>query len=218
MLLSGRLLSGTRQIRLSIIATDGVVASSITAPSSIQKGDLLVTYNHSYNASSTIPTAATPSGFTQIHNSSLSTASKSARAISAYKVADGTEGGTTLTGMGGAVPVLYILVFRTNSASPAATLLYTGNGGGANMTNANPTDYTLTLSARTKPLVAIGVYYNETAAQISFSPTPDNQIPATDSNYRVAWKIYNSSPANVTVSAGDGGNVNFQAAFALEVA
>ena len=206
-----------RNVSFSLVASDGAVSSSLVLPASIQQGNLLIIYNHSYNNSSTIPTAATPSGFTQIYNQSLSTASKSARAIGSYKVANGTEGGTTITGMSGAVPVIYVIVYSTNSVAPNVTLLYTGIGGGASMTNANPTDYTLSLSGRTKPVVAVGACYNETPAQISFSTTPDTQIPATDSSYRFAPKVFNTSPSNFSVTAGDGGNLNFNAAYAFEV-
>lgn len=208
-----------RNVFFTLSASDGTVTSSITVPAGVQQGDLLIVYNHAYNTTGTIPTAATPSGFTQVYNSSLANASGSisARAISSYKLALGNESGTSLTCMTANFMAVFILVYKTNSVSPNLTLLYTGSGGGANMTNANPTDYTLSLSAQNKPVLAIGACFNQTDTQISFSPAPDTQIPASNSIYRLAPKIFNSSPSNFSVTAGDGGVANFNSAFAFEL-
>lgn len=201
-------------ITLSNPASTGAVAATLVAPSDIRKGDILVTYNHSYNSSSTIPTAVTPTGFTQIHNTSLVAGNGYGhRAISAYKIADGTEGGATITFMSGAIPVCYLYVFRTNSNSPSVSVTL----GGATMTDSDPADYTLSLSSMKTPVLAFGVCRNDTGTQISFSPTPDIQAPDTTNSYRFACKIFNSNPVDFTVSSGDGGFANFQAAFSIRV-
>lgn len=179
--------------------------STIVAPSDIIASDLLVLFDVAFNASG-FPTAVTP--FTAFLNNTNLTVR---RIMFSKKIADGTEAGTTLTGMNGTSGNTKILmVFSTNGATSSTEFDI-----GYQATDATPTSQTITSSSGTPPLISIGFIRQATTTSQSFSPTQDGSI--NNQVITTYYKIYNSSPSNVTVSCGDGGNNNILASFYLEV-
>ena len=181
--------------------------STITAPSDIIAGDLIVLYDRATNSSG-FPTSVIPSGFTTILNN---THESTRRTICSYKIANGTEAGTTITGMDGAsADVKTILVFSTNGATTASFFDVEFQS-----TDGNPVAQTINASSGSPPLVVIGFIRQVTTTSQSMSPTQDGTV--VNGQNTAYYKIYNSSPADVTFDCGDGGNANALMSFYLEV-
>ena len=179
--------------------------STIVAPSDIVAGDLLILFDVAFNASG-FPTAVTP--FTAFLNNTNAT---TRRIMFSKKIADGTEAGATLTGMNGTnlnSKILY--VFSTNGATTSTDFDLDYQA-----TNATPTSQTITSSNGTAPLVSMGFIRQTIATSQSFSPTEDGSINLEA--ITTYYKIYNSSPNDITVSCGDAGNNNILSSFYLEV-
>jgi len=176
-------------------------ASTITAPSGIQAGDLIVLLDKAANSFLTAPTAVTPTGFTNASN----VTSAITRQMLSWKKADGTEGGTSITGMNGSANNTKIIyVFRGNIAATTVTPS-TVNG---QATSAAPTNQNVAASGGTAPLVIVAGYGCASGTIIArgFSPAKDGEIEqASTGDLWLAYKIYNSSPADVTISMGDFG-------------
>lgn len=85
------------------------------------------------------------------------------------------------------------------------------------MGNGNPAPQVITASSGTPPLVVIGCFgVRGGISGWSFSPTQDGSITFND--IAMAHKIYNSSPADVTIDMADLGNVNTLISCYLQVA
>lgn len=171
------------------------LASTITFPSGIQAGDLIVLQDWARNISG-VPSTVTPTGFTIVNDSTTSTV----RGILSYKKATGSESGS-LTGMSGTFGRgKAMAVFRGDVA--AATVTSADPDGEA--TSGNPAAQTVTSGSGTPPLVAIGGYSAMAAITArTFSPAKDGEAGTSDDRVYLAWKIYNSSPADVSVDMAD---------------
>jgi len=188
-------------------ATSTNTAGTIVAPSGIVAGDLLVLYDSAAN-NTTIPTAVIPSGFGSpaIINQTFST---NRRVIVSMKIANGTEAGATITGMSVNNTVNKILiVFSTNGAT--SSIAYDVD---FQSTDGDPTAQTVTSASGSPPLVVLAFYRNTTG--VSFSPTEDGSV--VNGGQQGKYKIYNSSPADVTVDLGDAGTANMLMSFYIEV-
>lgn len=171
-------------------------AETITVPAGVIAGDLLVLLDNAQGA--TVPTTVIPSGFTSIGNINDG---GQARQILSYKIADGSEASALLTGMNSTSETKALYVFRGNtrilSASPLSV-----NG---QATTGNPTAQTVTAGAGVVPLVVIGGYgANAAVSPRTMTPAKDGEINSSTVMY-LAYKIYNISPADVSVDMDDEG-------------
>ena len=187
-------------------------STTVPYPSGLSSGDLLLMYDFKVNMSSTIPTAVTPSGFTNIMNAS--SASPFGHRIMIHKrKADGTETGSVSGMTINGANAKFILAFRASTVPTTwdhfdidAT---TGIAG-------DPTAQTVTSGSGTPPLIVFGFYgiLTGTLSPRTFTPSKDAEISETfdgrtaDSHY-AAWKIYNDSPADVSIDMEDEGPGNF---------
>lgn len=190
-----------------------------TCPTTVA-GDLIVVANIYDDFDSGVAPSNNnyPSGFTGIGVRS----STEIVARAAYKIASGSEGGTTITGMGlsgsSTTDAVYmgIYTFRSNlpplfGIGAASTDFPVGTGG-------NPAGATVTSGGGTPPLIVFGLYwtYNGGGQVLSprtFSTTKDGEINMSSAvgqtSCYLAYKIYNSSPANTTVDMDDEGTYNW---------
>lgn len=176
--------------------------ATITGPASIQAGDLLILKDRPSQTGS-VPSTAVPSGFSIISNIDNGTTT---RVILSYKIADGSEASATLTGMSSAnTSRKELLVFRANSPITAVNV-QSVNG---EFTTGDPSPQTVTASGGELPLVVIGSYATASAIPDprGMSPDKDGEINSGNQSY-TAWKIYNESPADVTVDMDDEGTTN----------
>lgn len=174
--------------------------STVTAPAGIQAGDLLALLDIALDGSS--PTTVVPTGFTSINNVNANDGTTFIRQILSYKKAIGTEGGSTITGMTGSFGTAKaIYVFRGNI--PATVITPSTPNGQA--TSGTPTNQSVTASSGVSPLVVLGGYGSSgSIATRGFSPAKDGEINP-NSFFYLAYKIYNSSPLDTTISMADAG-------------
>ncbi len=202
---------GLKSISLFASATSNQ-SSTITAPANILPGDLIVMADLA--AGSSAPAAVTPTGFTQV---ATSVTSSNYRMCLSYKLAVGNEGGTSITGMTfssgfGATKAIY--VFR---GDVAATSLIVG-GANSQSTTGDPTSQNVTAASGLAPLVVLGAYGGSgiagTVNPRTFSTTKDGEQEvvgdtiSSDCDLWLAYKIYNSAPADTSIDMDDEGSSN----------
>ena len=175
-------------------------AATITAPANIQPGDLLVLWQSAANIGSP-PTLVQPTGFTTISNQPAG----GTRFNMCYKIADGTEDGATLTGMDASAAgsdAKSLLQFRGNIPITSVSVVDLET----QFTLGNPTSQTVNASGGQAPLIVLAGYDSTNAIDPrTFTPAKDGEINSGVNHY-FAWKIYNSSPADVTVDMDDEGD------------
>jgi hypothetical protein len=164
-----------------------------------------------------VPTAVVPSGFTNIINSGLASGDDTLRQIASYKIAVGNEGGTSLTGMSAAFALVRkeLAVFRGNNPAVSVNI----STPGAQISNTNPTAQTVLAGAGAAPLIVFGCYGSHSVGGIdprTFTPAADAEITAASDAW-LAWKIYNASPANVSIDMDDEGLLNTLQSFFVEL-
>jgi len=204
------ILKGATSLVLELRASATSSTPTITVPSSTVKGDLLVLFDQAFGT--TLPAAVNPAGFQS--PAIISTTLGNRRIIVSMKIANGTEGGTSITGMDGNNAEAKILfVFSTNGATNSTAFDATFQG-----TDGDPAAQTIDSGGGVVPLVAIGVIrdVSGTAAK-SMTPTQDG-IVQQDVFYAY-YKIFNSAPpGNVVIVTAEGGNNNMLMYFYIEVA
>lgn len=186
------------------IATATSTATTITAPAGIIAGDLLVLLDKGLNALATAPVTVIATGFTSISNITASLGASGIRQILSYKLADGSEGGASLTGLSGNLRNKALYTFRQ---TPAAIVANVGSVNGE-ITAGNPVAQTVTSGSGALPLVVIGGYASGSAIDPrTFSPAKDGELERGTGMY-LAYKIYNAEPADVTIDMDDEGADN----------
>lgn len=187
--------------------------STVVVPNGVLLGDLLIHKGFGQAASS--PAAVVPGGFTQIVTDEVDFGANALRILISYKIADGTESGTTLTGVSGAaLTASELLVFRGNVPISGVT----ASTPNSQIVSANPSAQNVAASGGVPPLIVIGSYACRTTFSVdprTMSPSKDGEISASTQSY-LAWKIYNSSPADVSVDMDNEG-INSLQSFFLEL-
>lgn len=194
---------------LTKIAEATSSAATVVGPATIEKRDLLVLLDFAFGKST--PTTVVPTDFTIIQNLTIG----AARAILSYKIADGSEASASLTGMT-AESILgkVLLVFRGDVRIKVVNV---GDPSGQ-ATGSDPTVQVITASAGVAPLVVLGAYVSDSAVNPrTMSPAKNGETSALGGVW-LAWKIYNSSPADVSIDMDDEGSINILAGCYIEVA
>lgn len=191
---------------LSFLGSAISSTATVTVPATVQAGDLLVLFNQGVSAST--PTTAVPAGFTLVANTSDATN----RIIESYKIAVGTEAGTSISGMTSTGHGYILACFRGDVPIKAVTAASVN----AQTTSATPTAQTITSGSGVAPLVAIGTWCVQigSVSVRGFSPAADAEITAAVQEF-LKYKIYNASPANIAVTMADDGADNSLHSFYL---
>lgn len=187
---------------ISFIASATSNAASVTAPATIDAGDLLVLMDAAKSLIG-IPTTVVPSGFTSLVNLSGNSFGKT---IWSAKIALGTEDGASITGMDGASADDKVLMqFRGNVAISAFSTAQSPVGSAG---EGDPGGVTITASGGVVPLIAFAGYSSLAAiSPRTFSPAADAEISSGTGGY-AKYKIYNSSPANISIDMDDEDDFN----------
>lgn len=205
-----------------IAATISANSATITGSASILAGDILVLADAVWNSAATPPASSVPTGFVQITTAAGGSASQTRMTIS-YKVATGAEASASITGMsgtGGAAKVL--MVFRPNALLSTVTPL----DAGQEYTGGNPAAQTITAATGPAPLIVIGAYSSASAVNprtftVGGGAAKDGETQATGGSsvdLWLAYKLYNSAPADVVVDMDDEGTDNILESCYLSVA
>lgn len=182
-------------------------SASVVVPATVQAGDVLI---HANSASSggAVPASLIPPGFTLDIDSTITASGSSGRAkrvTLAHKLADGSEAGQTYYGMSSSSASAILAVFRS----------YTGEFGTlssgdkhAQIGRGSISPQVVSASGQVLPLIVFGVAAASVSGTLSMSQS-DATIPPTfaSNTYLIlGYKIFNSNPANVTLSmtGGDG--------------
>jgi hypothetical protein len=195
----------------TIAAFDSAFATgnSITAPDGILAGDIIVLWDVILSDG---PGGGVPSGFTGIESSGIGNARLS------YKIAAGTEGGTSITGITGTSPTPYkaMAVFRP-SVAPSVSV----QDSDLEFTADNPAAQTISANGADTPLIALAAYAaGGGLSGASLSPSADDSVDDAGGesiHIRLSWKIYNTAPADLTADLGDSGTANVLASCYLQV-
>jgi len=194
----GFIASAADALTLEFVTSTNSEATTITAPATVNAGDLLVLFDLALGI--LIPTAVTPTGFTNVANFASSSA---LRGMVSYKIAVGTEDGATITGMDGqSNERKQLLQFR--GSSPIATVTpSTFNGQG---TTGNPTAQNVVASGGTAPLIVVAMYGSQSPIDPrTFSPAADAEI-STNVNLYVKYRIDALTGLDTSVDMDDEGN------------
>lgn len=175
-------------------------ASSVSMPAGIAAGDLAVLFDFALDTS--VPTDATPSGFTAIGTSQTSlNGGIGIRWNQSYKVLTGGE--TTVTGMSAFLVAKNLLVFRVTGAgswgAPASIGQEVGQYGGT-----MASDKTVTVGVA--PLVVLGCIFGGASGDLDMSPaaTAEQNLDADSQGWlNSGYIIYNSAPSDNTVGSTD---------------
>ena len=192
-------------------STDTALDFSALSAGTIQANDVALFIDYAGDLDP--PTAVTPSGFTNIVNTSGEN-EPGARAMASWKKLAGSEASVAGMSAGGGFSKLG-LVFRPSIDFTTLTVSTPQNSG---VTSANPAAITVDPSAETIPVVLIGIgaVYMGTVAFSTASPAFDAQIAISDNDMRVGYKIYNSSPLSHSIDINDLGSANWLAGFYFE--
>lgn len=184
---------------IELVSSNTSAGQTITVPSGSgapQSGDLLVLWDFSNNTS-VGPTPAVPSGFTQLQ----SAAGFLARGILSYKISDGTEGGSTLTGMAVHNNVgKVLLVYRGSKAFSVV--------GSNSDISAGVPSAAVNSSGRVAPVLAIAGYgtRNVISGTQSLSVSSDS-IPLTHGAVRHGV-VTGDVPSSISATMTDDGTAN----------
>ena len=194
-----------RVTSISFVASNTSTTGSVTVPSSARSGDFALFIDRDGNATGTPPSQVSPSGWDFIDTIAATVTGGSARSSIFHKILTSSDPGATVTGMNNGFARKIILVFRPDCGITSVTIgsyaEYLANG-----TNSQ----TITSGSGAAPLVVIAhmaCNVGQTLNTRSFTPTQDATVSSAASQ-EARYKIYNSSPANVTaaLSASRGGN------------
>ena len=143
-------------------------ASTIAMPT-VQTGDIVI-LNNNATSSTNAPTAVTPSGWTNVVNTSVNSSTALRMMIHYRVITNGaSESGTTITGMSGGVTNRYnILVYRPSKTFTLSTTSV--NQQAAVGTTAAITNQTLTMGV-SGPSLAFAFYYSSSSGATYGSTT-----------------------------------------------
>lgn len=201
--------------------------SSITLPSAIESGDLLVILNWALDDRTdgvTTPTAVTPTGFLSKVNTTFNDSFGDAviRFVASVKIANGTESSDNLTTMNKNYESVICLQFRPVNFSISSVVNITlGNKKSVSAGASNPSAATSEVTGIGLPAIAIGIGVDgdtSSGSAPSFttqSPAFDDTITTVSLGVRTGYRIQNSSVTAQEVDIGDNGSGNILYAFQL---
>jgi hypothetical protein len=191
--------------------TSSIESSTVTLPAIVKAGDVLILFDYVSGGGAGPPSAHVPTGWTSI----ASYTGGDGRLASSYKIAAGTEGGSSITGIThDDHSAKAVLQFR--SAKKITGLTVAGAVGEMN-SGGNPSVKTIAASGGVRPVLGLAAF--SAVDYSSFTPrtcsiTPDDEILIADSNSgnRIALYIQRylqqGAPANYTFDMDDESDLN----------
>ena len=207
---------------ISFVTSATIDAASIGIPATAQTGDFCVFYDAPAKLTSGVPIASvTPTGVTGWTALSLyNSVPRNDIAIFAWgKILQSGDAGASVTGTNTAATTGYrrktVLVFRRSTGffTSFSAALSVNNEG----TSGNPAAQTVTSGSGISPLLVLSTARGTQAiVSYTFTPTQDGSI-SNGTTVVSRYKIYNSSPSNVTVDCGDVGDSTMLQSFYVQM-
>lgn len=182
-------------------------SATITAPADIQAGDLLILMDVAWTIAITVPPTVVPTGFTSILNTS-SASGMYGRTITSYKIADGSEASSSITGMAASLDnAKTLLVFRANMPISSVTV----NDAAGEMTTNDPASQTISVGSSTTLALSFGGFFGDSAGPTSVftiggSAADDGSV--TNGNQTCKWRTDENSFSDIVADTGDAGFTN----------
>lgn len=212
---------------LALVANNRVGnVNSIEVPSGVQAGDLIIHADLADYIDSS-GNASIPSGFTLIHRANTiwdshpATGTIYGKVAISYKIANGTESGTNITGQsGGFRKEKYILIYRANvsvvSVTPTSWSTVSGSTSSA-------TNRTISINDAHAPLLVLAFYARMepfSQGNPNFTPTQDVMLAGLDGRSQIRTKSFptEESVSNVSMSFPVTGEIKSLASGYLRVA
>ena len=182
---------------VSLVDAVTSAASTINIPAFAMPGDYAILFDRSTTTTNTIP-----SGWTSI----TGTTTTGIRSNISYKrITHSDEIGSTITGMGGTVRKILVIV-RPNG--PVGSVAFSTPG--AQATNATPTDQTISMSGQTRPIMGFAHYASTGAITTRTGTGNEREFSPAVTQYVKTWTYNSSTAANITVGMSDGGTNTLQ--------
>jgi len=197
---------GGSPIEWTFVASATSTAAGITVPGSAQEGDLAILADFARQISGS-PTLVTPAGWTGV-----ATTTSTGRPVmrTSGRLLGASPGGTSVTGMdGNFADAKAMIVLRPSRPVTLLDLQSLNNEYTAN----NPTPQVIACAAGQVGMVAVAVFASGAAvAPRTFSPAEDGEVSPGTTLY-LKYKVFNTSPADITVDMDDEGSDNFLVSF-----
>lgn len=208
-MLSKMLLRKAAATGLVFVASATSTGATIVIPSEAAIGDLAFLFDVATDTA-IFPSTTTPAGFTPTNAKYYSTTYYTRVTTCRKKLVSG-DPGATLTGMTANYAVSkIILIFRKSPVISTITAYEIVN-------DAQNTDPAAQSKAtQTASYVVFGGCFSENSLPSWATVWYDDSI--TNGNQRLAYKIFNSSPAIVSVDIGDSGDANFLVSCSIRTA
>jgi len=182
--------------------------TNITLQAGIVQGQILILFD--YASGSGDPSPVTPSGWTMVVN--MGGANR--RLTMLYKVADGTESGTTLILMSGGVEVeKKCLVISTGKLSPTVS----ASTPVEQVTDGDPASQLIAASGAAQSAILLACACSTGVSTPVISPSSTFTELYTSRDWIRMYYLLQSSPADVTVDVNDCGLDNKFGSFYLSV-
>lgn len=172
---------GGTEWKHTVVATASSTASTITIPSSVLPGDILLLLDAPTTGSAVSPTV--PSGFTQLAAQGFAALSFTSGVVVSARIAVAGLAGTSISGMNGSTNAKFMYVLRSDY--PAISISAAKNYSGVSSTS-NP----------------IGPYYGASTSVVG--PAVVVGFAAANNAVSIPWEGY--YPSNLTTPAFDSNN------------
>lgn len=191
-----RVIGGGVTTLTAVASATGDSTTQVAVPGTAQAGDLGVMFDYAGSGAA----GGVPSGWT----GAQSVTGSGGTAIISYKKLVGGDVGATITGLTtAAIRRQTIVVFRPDNDIDAVA---DGSGGGYSDIG-DPPDQTVAMAAQATPVLAAAQMGATGTIDLGSSPAFSTTIDNPGTDQRVGYRIYNSSPADHTITAtGDGGS------------
>lgn len=194
---------------LSRVTSTTSTGSTITCPT-CQDGDLLVLFDWGEDGST--PAEVVPTDFTKAYGFSSGTAPRPRGVISFRAVGPGegaTLSGSTITGVNGGTSNWKALQLFRDSAGAISSVQVAVSSPATNTATGDPADIVVPANGQPSPGIIVASYYagSGTVSPRTMSPAKTGEQTVDGDTY-CAWKLYDSSPADVTVGMDDEGSLN----------
>lgn len=203
---------------LAVSGLDSNSAETINIPSTAAEGDLAVLFDYATQSDGAgIPTDVVPTDWTGVVTDSMIGGGGAERGRSSFKILDGDDAGSTITGMVGATQTRKrIVTYRYNGAAISAVAIQDIEH---EITDGNPSSKTVGASSGTEPLIVVSGF----AASANVAPTftvssswgGDGRVGGGLSQF--FYRMFDTSAADVTVDSTDVGLGNCIEACYIEI-
>ena len=177
------------------ISTVTSSSSTITVMSDVQSGDLLVLKDVGYNYSGGSITNVIPSGFNSIGTITETINDDTIRATLSYKIATGTESGTTITGINSTAESKILILFRGNKIISSVTV----GSLVSDADNNGPVSATITSSSGSTPLIIFASFSYIWSGGTAPTFTYTGETPVIDTGVHYTIKNKSESINNVNI-------------------